>query len=192
MKIDSVEKLTDYKHLNMYSIIYYDRSGRRRSWYAASRNDPPLCAAGGFDIPNAVVIVALHEKTSKLVIIKEFRVPLGGYQYGFPAGLVDDGETLEAACSRELYEETGLSVSRLIKSSPPVYSSSGMTDESVSMVYVECRGEISNAGNQSSEDIYPFLVSPEEALSLCRRPDYPVDVKTWLVLSAFAETGRLF
>lgn len=192
MKIESVEKLIGYRHLNMYAISYYDRSGRRRAWYMASRNDPPLCVSGRFAIPDAVVIVALHKESSKLVLIKEFRVPLGGYQYGFPAGLVDDGEALEAACSRELHEETGLSVVRLIKSSPPVYSSSGMTDESVAMVYVECSGEISNTANSSSEDIHPFLVSPEEGLSLCRQPDYPVDVKTWLVLSAFAETGRVF
>ena len=191
MKVDKVEKLTDYRHLNLYSIRYTDRADNARMWYLASRSDPPKCAGGRFDDPDAVIIVALHKRRSKLVVIREYRVPLAGYQYGFPAGLVDAGETIEAACRRELYEETGLSIDKVIKSSPPVYSSSGMTDESVSLVYVECSGEISNAGNSSSEDIHPFLVSPEEALSLCRQPDYPVDVKTWLVLSAFGETGRV-
>ena len=191
MKIKAVERLTDYKHLNLYSIQYTDRADNFRLWYVASRNDPPRCVSGNFDTPDAVIIVALHRARARLVVIKEFRVPLGGYQYGFPAGLVDDGETIEAACRRELYEETGLSIDKVIKVSPPVYSSSGMTDESVSMVYVECSGEISNTGNSSSEDIHPFLVSPEEALALCRQPDYPVDVKTWLVLSGFGETGRV-
>jgi ADP-ribose pyrophosphatase len=139
-----------------------------------------------------VVIVAQHRENARLVVVREFRVPLGGYQYGFPAGLLDSGETLESACCRELFEETGLTVDRMIKSSPPVYSTSGMTDEAVSMVYVQCSGEISNAGNSSSEDIHPFLVSPEEALCLCHEPDQMLDVKTWLVLQAFGETGRVF
>jgi len=192
MQIVSVDKLTDCRHLNLYSVAYQDRTDKPRSWVMASRTDPPRCVSGDLDAPDAVVIAAFHPKHGKLVVIKEFRVPLGGYQYGFPAGLIDAGETLQTACSRELYEETGLTVARLIKISPPLYSSSGMTDEAVSMVYVQCTGEISNAGNSSSEDIHPFLVSPEEALALCRRPDHTVDVKTWLVLSGFGQTGRLF
>jgi ADP-ribose diphosphatase len=28
------------------------------------------------------------------VVIKEFRVPVGGYMYGFPAGLLDPGEDI--------------------------------------------------------------------------------------------------
>ena len=192
MKISSVEKLTDYRHLNLYAIGYRDRAENQRTWYIASRNDPPKCVSERFEFPDAVVIVAQHRESARLVVVREFRVPLGGYQYGFPAGLVDSGETLESACRRELYEETGLTVDRVIKSSPPVYSTSGMTDESVSMVYVECSGEISNAGNSSSEDIHPFLVSSEEALALCQTPDQMLDVKTWLVLQAFGETGRVF
>lgn len=192
MKILSVEKLTDYRYLNLYSIDYQDRTKNQRTWYIASRNDPPKVVSARFAVPDAVVIVAQHRAHGKIVVIREYRVPLGGYQYGFPAGLVDIGETLENACRRELYEETGLSVDRIIKISPPVYSTSGMTDESVSMVYVECSGQISNAGNSDSEDIHPFLVCPAEALSLCRAPEHTIDVKTWLVLQAFGETGRVF
>lgn len=191
MRIVSVDKLTGCRHLNLYTIAYRDRVDNSRSWVMASRTDPPKCVSARFEVPDAVVIAAFHPEYAGLVVIREFRVPLAGYQYGFPAGLIDAGETLQTACSRELYEETGLTVERFIKTSPPVYSSSGMTDESIAMVYVECSGEISNAGNTDSEDIHPFLVTPEEALELCRRPDHPMDVKTWLVLSAFGESGRL-
>ncbi len=191
MKIQSVDKITDCRHLNMYSVAYTDRAGRQRTWYMASRCDPPKCVTSVSGLPDAAVIAAFHRQYEKLVVIKEFRVPLGGYQYGFPAGLVDPGETLESACSRELKEETGLRLLRLIKSSPPIYSTSGLTDESISMVYAECEGEISSAGNMDSEDITPFFVSREQAAQICSRPDHMVDVKTWLVLQAFAETGQV-
>ena len=142
-------------------------------------------------MPDAVVIIPFYKKKDKLVIIKEFRVPLGGYQYGFPAGLVDKGETIQQTCIRELKEETGLSVTRIIKSSPPVFSSSGISDESVSMIYVECDGTPSNKGNEGSEDITTIFVTQAEASELCKNSKIKLDVKTWLVLFSFAENGRI-
>jgi ADP-ribose pyrophosphatase len=139
-----------------------------------------------------VVIVPYHVDKNKLVIIKEFRVPLGHEQYGFPAGLVDQGETIEHATARELYEETGLSIRRIIRVSPPIYSSSGMTDESISLVYVECQGEPSRQANMSSEEIHTLLVSPREASELCGHSNLKFDVKAWLVLSEYARTGNVF
>ncbi len=191
MKIQNVEKITDCRHLNLYEISYINQNGLKKLWQIASRADKPKCVTGKFDMPDAVVIVPFHKKKDKLVIIKEFRVPLGGYQYGFPAGLVDEGETIQQTCIRELKEETGLNVTRIKKISPPVYSSSGMTDESVSMVYVECDGTPSNKDNEASEDITTIFVSPLKASELCKDSKIKLDVKTWLVLSSFAESGRV-
>jgi len=191
MKIKNVEKITDCRHLNLYKISYRNQNGIDKSWHIASRADKPKCVTGQFDMPDAVVIVPFHKKKDKLVIIKEFRVPLGDYQYGFPAGLVDEGETIQQTCIRELKEETGLDVTRIKKISPPVYSSSGMTDESVSMVYVECDGKPSNKDNTDSEDITTIFVSPSKASELCEDSKIKLDVKTWLVLSSFVESGRV-
>lgn len=191
MKIQNVEKITNCRHLNLYKISYINKNGVEKLWHIASRSDKPKCLTGKFDMPDAVVIVPFHKKKDKLVIIKEFRVPLGGYQYGFPAGLVDEGETIQQTCIRELKEETGLNLTRIKKISPPVYSSSGMTDESVSMVYAECDGTPSNKGNEASEDITTIFVSPSKASELCKDSKIKLDVKTWLVLSSFAENGRI-
>lgn len=190
MKIKSVKKITEYLHLNMFEIIYSDTKDRKKLWSFASRNDPPKCVSGQFETPDAVVIVAYHTEKKKLVIIKEFRVPLGDYQYGFPAGLVDAGETVESSVIRELKEETGLTVTQMNKVSPPIYSSSGMTDESVVMAYLECSGDVSQEGNCSSEDIETIFVSPDEARALCGNSQIKFDVKTWLVLSQYGETGK--
>jgi ADP-ribose pyrophosphatase len=191
MEIKQANKLTDLKWLNMFDVKYVDKNGRNRSWQVASRAKSPKCVTGQYEIPDAVVIVPFHIGEKKVVITKECRVPLADYEFGFPAGLVDEGETLEAAARRELLEETGLNVTRFIKVSPPIYSSAGMTDEAVAMVYVECDGKPSIARNDEAEFIEVELVSPSEALQLCENPALKFDAKAWLVLFKFAENGYL-
>lgn len=186
MNILRTRKLTDMPHLNLYQTHYEDRHGDPKAWVFASRQDPPRLVSGAWDTPDAVVIVPYHRDRRQLVIIEEFRVTLGGYQYGFPAGLVDAGETLADACRRELFEETGLNLRQILRQSPPVLSSSGITDETVAMVFVECDGTPSDAANESSEDIRTVCVGREEAGALCRDARRRMDVKTWIVLTSYA------
>lgn len=191
MEIKNADKLTDLKWLNMFDVAYVDQDGRHKSWQLASRSGAPKCMTGKFNVPDAVVIVPFHTAENKVVIIKEYRIPLADYEYGFPAGLIDPGETVEQTARRELQEETGLIVTRFRKISAPLYSSAGMTDESVAMVYVECRGQPSTAGNRDSELIEVQLVSRTAASRMCENPALKFDVKTWLVLARFAEKGNI-
>ncbi len=191
MKIRKAQKLTRQKWLNLFDVTIIDKNGNEKSWQVASREDQPKCITRDFEKPDAVIIVPFHIKQKRVVITKEYRVPLGDFEYGFPAGLVDDGETVQAATRRELREETGLTVTRFIKISQPIYSSAGMTDESVVMVYVECEGEPSVEKNTGSEQIEVMLISQSEACRLCENANLKFDAKAWLVLSKFAETGQL-
>ena len=191
MKIRGVQKLTDLKWLNMFEIAYKDKNGRNKSWQVATRARQPKCVSGRFTEPDAVVIVPFHTSQNNLVITREFRVPLADYEYGFPAGLVDEGESLEQAVRRELKEETGLNLTRIISISPPVYSSAGMTDESVAMVYIDCDGRPSTAGNTASESIEVDFASPSQAARLCGNPGLKFDAKAWLVLYNYSKTGHL-
>ena len=192
MKINNATSLTEQKWVNLFNVVYEDTAGRLKSWQLATRRREPKCVSGEFTKPDAVVIVPFHREAGQLVITREYRVPLAGVEYGFPAGLIDDGETIQEAVERELREETGLHVVRFFKIGPPVYSSAGMSDESVSMVYVECTGETSTAGNEGSEQIEVLFVTPQEASRLCRNPALKFDAKAWLVLTAFAEEAMPF
>ncbi len=191
MKIKSVNKVTNYKYLNLFSIHYEDRLNDGKEYIFASRSDLKNPLKKQDTIPDAVVIVPFHTHEKKLVMIKEFRVALGGYQYGFPAGLIDNGETVEQAGKRELFEETGLGATRVLKQSPRVYSSSGMTDESVSLLFVECHGNPTNKFNESSEDIQVKLVSQQKAKDILFDDTKKFDVKSWIVLNMFAISGSI-
>jgi len=189
MEIRGADKLTNLEWLNLFNVDYIDQDGRHRSWQIASRSKSPKCITRKFNMPDAVVIVPFHRAENKVVIIKEYRVPLADYEYGFPAGLIDPGETIEQAAQRELQEETGLMVTRFLKISAPLYSSTGMTDESVAMVYAECNGQPSTAGNKGSELIEVQLLTRSQASQMCENPALKFDVKAWLVLVRFAEKG---
>ncbi len=187
VEIKGSRKLTAEKWLNLFEVRYVARTGDEKSWQIASRQKEPKCVSGSYHRPDAVVIVPFHTVKNKMVITREYRVPLNDYEYGFPAGLVDSGESVEQAAHRELMEETGLTVSRIIKRSPPIYSSAGMTDESVVMVYVECEGEPSNSANTDFELIEILFISPDEALGLLSDTTLKFDAKAWLAISQFAE-----
>ncbi len=191
MQIRQIRKLTDLRHLNLFTIQYQDKVGKDKIWTYASRSGPNDSGDTRLNPPDAVVVVPYHVTERKLVIIKEFRVVLGGWQYGFPAGLLDPGEGVVQAGKRELFEETGLHLTRVLTRSPAVYSSSGMTDESVSLVYAECEGTPSSAHTEDSEDIQVIMLCRRDAGRLLETPDLRFDVKTWLVVKQFADHGVL-
>ncbi len=191
MKINSVKKITDHHHLNLFLVQYKDRADKDKEWIFASRSHPANSPEQVERCADAVVIVPYHKNEKKLVLIKEFRVVLGDYQYGFPAGLVDKGESVEEAGKRELLEETGLTMTRVIRQSPAVFSSSGMTDESLCLMFAECEGIPSNQYNEASEDIEVLMVSPAMALEILRDERIKFDVKTWIILNSFAAGGTL-
>ena len=80
-------------------------------------------------------------------------IAIDGFIYEFPAGLVDEGETVEEASKRELFEETGLkclSFEYLIK---PSYTSVGMSDETVAIVKMLVEGIPTSDNSEDDEEI---------------------------------------
>lgn len=78
----------------------------------------------------AVLIVPFFDKDT-ILLIREYAAGTHSYQLGFPKGLIDAGETAEAAANRELKEEVGFGAKRLQKMKKvvmaPSYFNSEMT-----------------------------------------------------------------
>ncbi|MHC4170818.1 MAG: NUDIX domain-containing protein, partial [Planctomycetota bacterium] len=130
-----INKLTDCNWLNLFEVRFTRESQPDRAWLMCSRKNRPIEDATKADI--VVIVPTIDSQEGKrLVVTKEFRVPLWDYEYGFPTGLIDDGEDVATAASRELKEETGLDLVKVNHISRPVFSSAGLTDESCHMVLV--------------------------------------------------------
>lgn len=189
MKITGYKKLTDARWINLFDVSYRDAAGKERNWQIVSRNRRPKCVSGGFDVPDAVLMIPFHTRKQKIVVLREYRVSLAGFQYEFPAGLIDDGESIEEASRRELKEETGLSLKRITGVSPPLYTTAGLTDESVVLVHCDCDGVPSTRENQGTETIEICLLSRADASRIISDARALCDVKLWLLLHHFAGQG---
>jgi len=190
MKITGSKKLTHTRWINLFDISYTDMTGQDRNWQVVSRKNRPKCISGGFDIPDAVLMIPFHTVLQKLVVLREYRVSLAGFQYEFPAGLVDSGESIQEASRRELMEETGLNLTRITGTSPPLYNTAGLADESVVLVHCECDGIVSTADNQGSEFIEVHLLTPEDARRILSDDHAMYDVKLWMALKHYAEIKK--
>jgi ADP-ribose pyrophosphatase len=98
-KVNNISVLADTKYLKLYNAEYTNKNGDIKNWTIASRKELDKVNNKFFnnieDKIDAVIIVATHIDKNKLVIIRQFRVPLNDYVYEIPAGLVDEGEGFE-------------------------------------------------------------------------------------------------
>ena len=155
-KLIGVEKLTNEKFLNFYKVTYLSPAGKEVSWSMASRNDlQNLSCKTGKISANCVCIIprVMVDGEPALIITKEFRLPIGDYVYGFPAGIIDGGESPIDAAIRELHEEIGATKVDGVKIlCGACLNSEGLTDESTITIEAEVL-ELKEADLQDDEDI---------------------------------------
>jgi len=143
----------------------------------------------------AAVILAVHDGC--VVLVEQFRVPLGRPCLEFPAGLIGDGDdadedVLEAA-GRELEEETGFRADRL-ELLGEFFSSPGMVSESFFMVRAHGLTRVSEGGGVDDEGISVHLLPLDNitmAISALGARGLAMDAKLLMLLGAgFLETMR--
>jgi ADP-ribose pyrophosphatase len=161
-------------------------------WVYASRRRP--------DDPkrtDAVTIVAFHcevagEPLHRLVVIEEFRVPIGQWEFGLPAGLLDAGETIAQCGTREFKEETGLDVTQVRYCSGETYTSAGLADETQAYVFLDCRGVPALQPGIDGERIRVHLLTQQGCLDLLEKNQRGVaalSARLWPILMSVARDG---
>ena len=166
-RVNGIKKLTDNRFLNLYELDATFRDGSNAPYYVASRrkNIESLKSVTHDNHADGVILYGVHgEARDKLVLVRQFRYPINGYVYEFPAGLVEPGEDMLEAGIREMFEETGLNFTP-VSTARPFFTTIGMTDESCGTVFGYCTGEPSNANQEGTEDIQVVLADREE----CKR-----------------------
>jgi ADP-ribose pyrophosphatase len=140
---------------------------------------------------HAAVILAIDEGPDGLhvLLVDQYRVPLGRRCIELPAGLVgdeDEGEDASIAAARELEEETGFRAARL-ESLGQFYSSPGMVSESFTLFRAHDLQKAGAGGGVDGEDIQVHriaLATLPDQIAAWRQQGYAMDVKLLLLLGA--------
>lgn len=135
----------------------------------------------------AAVILAVDD--GHVLLVEQYRVPLGKNCLELPAGLVGDevaGEPAEIAAGRELEEETGYRAG-LIENLGEFYSSPGMVSESFTLMKASDLTRVSDGGGVEGENITVHRVALgnlRDFIATKRAEGCGMDVKLLLLLGS--------
>ena len=140
---------------------------------------------------HAAVILAIDEDADgrHVLLVDQYRVPLGRRCIELPAGLVGDeqeGEDAAIAAARELEEETGYHPDRLEKLGE-FFSSPGMVSEGFTLFRAHGLTRTGAGGGVAGEDILVHrvaLADLPQRLAAWRAEGYAMDVKLLVLLGA--------
>ena len=136
---------------------------------------------------HAAVILALD--AGHVLLVEQYRVPLGKVCLELPAGLIGDeteGEDALASARRELAEETGYRAAQW-ENLGEFYSSPGMLGESFTLVRATGLTRIGEGGGTESEDIVVHRVPLDriaETIAEHRARGHGIDVRVLMLLGS--------
>lgn len=133
----------------------------------------------------AAVILAVDE--GAVILVEQYRVPIGAMCLELPAGLIGDeheGEEIEAAAIRELEEETGWRAERMVNLGK-YYASSGMSSEGFTLLRAEGLTKVGEGGGVEGEDIAVHRIPLDGVAAFVaakRAQGYAIDAKLLVLL----------
>lgn len=168
MELLGMEKVKDGKYLKNYELTYINKAGREKKYEIVSRSEISGPEALGRRV-SGVSIVAYHE--DKLLLLKEFRMGVNRFVYNLCAGMINEGESMEECIQRELYEETGLSVKKIINILPPSFSAVAFSDVKTQIAFVEVEGSFEDHTSEN-EQITANFYTKEEVRELLETEEF--------------------
>lgn len=172
------------KYLSMFESDYQLGDGSMMRYTVASRHQDyhPSNVKG----TDAVTLFVISKNGDKMLLIDEYRYPVGDYVVSVPSGMVDSGEEAIESARRELIEETGYYEILGYKEMPATYSSVGMTDERVKPFIIRVdEDKVNSVSLGTGEVIQSRWVSQSEAMEIAFSGEN-VTARTQLALVLFA------
>lgn len=145
MQFKSIDKKQSGRFLHRYDVNYVNQNGDAVSYEMVSRR-PDIDSLEKLreHRADAVVMIVRDKAGERMLLIREYRMELGRWIYGLPGGLIEAGESAEDCAARELREETGLKLEKVLHVYPSAACTVGIGDEQTICVFASASGEIKN------------------------------------------------
>lgn len=167
-KYKDIRPLFQNRYLNFYHMDAMTDSGKTFDYYFASRNpkDSIKAVTGNTKAEGVVIYPVWKAEPDKIVLIRQYRYPIGDVIYELPAGLIDEGENASQAAVREMKEETGFTLEVYEGGAEcyrrPFYMGAGYTDEACQAVFGFADGRGNLQILEETESIRVLLADKQE------------------------------
>jgi len=168
MRLLRLQKVKDGKYLKNYELTYLNKKGKEKVYEIVSRNDIPDAESLGNRV-SGVSIVAYCE--GRMLLLREFRMGVNHDVYNLCAGMIEEGESIEECIQRELYEETGLQVKRVLQILRPSYAAVAFSDVRTQIAFVEAEGAFEDHTSEN-EAIDARFYTREEVRELLETEEF--------------------
>lgn len=152
MIFKSIEKIHQGEFITRYNIEYETKSGLIKSYEMISRDNNMNTHDKLKNGVTQAAVMIIHDSSGERILLnREFRMAVGTWVFNFPAGLIDEGESVLQAASRELMEETGLHLDRVDEIWKESYSAVGLSNEMCRVIVGTASGTIKESDSELEE-----------------------------------------
>jgi ADP-ribose pyrophosphatase len=141
------------------------------------------------ELPTSACALAITEN-EKVILLKQYRHPIGEVIYEIPGGFVDEGEDFITGMKRELMEETGYDFS-LIDHLGKIAANPGVLNNYTELFLARGGKQTGLQQLDHNEEIEIVLVSMEELIELLVNGAIKQSLHTTCIYRALMKMGRL-
>ncbi len=168
MKLLRLQKVKDGKYLKNYELTYLNKKGKEKVYEIVSRNDIPDTESIGKRVSGVSIVAYCGDR---MLLLREFRMGVNHDVYNLCAGMIEEGESIEECIQRELYEETGLQVKRILQILKPSFAAVAFSDVKTQIAFVEVEGAFEDHTSEN-EMIEAKFYTKEEVRELLETEEF--------------------
>ena len=185
MKYQGIRKIHEGKFITRYDVDYVTEEGHPKTYEIISRNkNLRTLEELQNKAPDSVILILTDEGGEWMLVSREYRMAIAQWIYNFPAGLIDPGETPEQSAKRELWEETGLTLTRIDDVLDNSYNAVGFANERSICVFGTAAGEFRKS-TSDAEEIVPGWYTREQMRALLRTEPFAARTQAYCYAWAY-------
>ena len=187
MKYQSIRKILEGKFITRYDVDYVTAEGHGKTYEIISRNrDITTLEALQNKKADSVIMILTDKDGERILVNREYRMAMAQWIYNFPAGLIDPGETPEESARRELWEETGLKLTRIDDILDNSYSAVGFSNERNLCVFGTAAGTFRES-TSDVEEIVPGWYTKAQMRNLLRTEAFAARTQAYCYAWAYGK-----